>query len=102
LVEVSSGSGDVYCWGLNDSAQLGQGYTNEMRIEDPPPATVTPLRVKAISRVTALFASEHSTCALTVSGRVACWGLYGGAGRLGVGTPEHYIKLPALMKQLCA
>jgi hypothetical protein len=65
-----------------------------------PPATVTPLRVKAISRVTALFAFEHSTCAVTVSGRVACWGL--NMGHRGVGTLEHSITLPAVMKPLCA
>jgi alpha-tubulin suppressor-like RCC1 family protein len=102
LVEVgSSGSGDVYCWGLNEYGELGQGYRNDTGSPEPP-AIVTPLRVKGLSNVTRVFGSgSKSTCALTVSQRVVCWG-NNYAGHLGIGTPEHNIRLPVVMDRLCA
>jgi alpha-tubulin suppressor-like RCC1 family protein len=75
LVEVATGSGDVYCWGYNANAQLGQGYANTtINSWNYDNGVMPPMRVKALSKVTALFASGNSVCALTVSQRVVCWG----------------------------
>jgi alpha-tubulin suppressor-like RCC1 family protein len=100
VVEVAAGSGDVYCWGLNYYGQLGQGYQNDTS-PNPDDGVMPPLRVKGISKVTALFAGHDSTCALTVSQRVVCWGR-NTIGKFGAGTDVDTVTLPVVMKGLCA
>lgn len=71
-------SSEVWCWGMNDSAQLGLGLASE---------DSWPLFVRAASRVVRaddstepflgaleIAAGEQHTCALTASGGVKCWG----------------------------
>ena len=63
---VLTTNGGVSCWGRNDYGQLGDG-TQINRL--------TPVRVYGIeSGIVALAAGESSTCALTSSGGVKCWG----------------------------
>ncbi|HEY6476408.1 MAG TPA: hypothetical protein VI456_07475, partial [Polyangia bacterium] len=89
-------SGQVKCWGANDTAQLGSGST-------VPTPVYTPVAVAGVSNVTALAAGfDDHVCVLeSVSGgsSVACWGLDVN-GELGIGsmssTPKPPTVLPAL------
>ncbi len=57
----------LWCWGDNGSGQLGRGRTG--------PADSTPQLAVALSEtVTQVAAASLSTCALTDSGKVFCWG----------------------------
>jgi len=72
---VSTGWGEVKCWGSNDSGQLGDGTTTDRWI----PVT------SSISDVTAIATGESHTCVLTSSSEVKCWG-NNMKGQLGDGT----------------
>jgi len=81
-------AGQVSCWGSNVDGELGNG-TNSGPLGcspggnfcDPTPVSVTGLA----SKVTAIAAGSHHTCALTSAGGVACWG-NNADGELGNGT----------------
>ncbi len=70
-------SGELHCWGSNQSGELGDGttlrrdqiYPNAlgMSARDPTPVA-TDLRFAAVSTTTS------STCALDVTGKAWCWG----------------------------
>jgi alpha-tubulin suppressor-like RCC1 family protein len=60
-------SGGVRCWGANETAQGGA--------RDPGLPATAPADVPGLDeRVVDLAAGRGHTCALTVSGRVRCWG----------------------------
>jgi len=78
-------SGDVKCWGANESGQLGLGDT-ATRGDDPgemgillPFVDLAPGRT-----VTAVAAGGRHTCALLDGGDVKCWGA-NESGQLGLG-----------------
>ena len=68
--------GTVACWGSNEDAQLGLGYSGG-RVNSP-------TAVPGLTNVVALEAGSSHTCALRANGMVACWGnnFY---GQLGLG-----------------
>jgi len=69
--------GDVWCWGANNSGQIGTGTTSD----DPvlgPQQVKTPVSVE-FTEVSA--GGDYHTCAVTTDGGVWCWG----AGGLFVG-----------------
>ena len=68
----------TYCWGNNDSGQLGDGSA-EIRTA-PVPVALPP----GVS-FTAVSAGSHHTCGLTAAGAIYCWGL-NDRGQLGDGT----------------
>lgn len=72
-------TGMVYCWGSNQSSQLGDGTTTEHLV---------PKEVSGLTGVVGLVAGESHTCALVQSGGVNCWG-NNTAGQLGDGTTTN-------------
>lgn len=68
--------GTVWAWGDNTSGQLGNGTTTD---------SLAPIRISALSNVTAISAHQRVNLALDASGRVWAWGR-GSRGSLGDGT----------------
>ncbi len=69
-------SGAVWCWGGNESGQLGDGTTT---------SRARPVRVQGATGATLLAVGGFHACAgLLDAGVVACWGK-GGSGELGDG-----------------
>jgi alpha-tubulin suppressor-like RCC1 family protein len=58
-------AGEAYCWGINQSGQLGDG-TRDSRAR--------PVRVNTTLRFTALALGAHHTCGITADGTAHCWG----------------------------
>ena len=73
--------GEVRCWGLNSSGQLGDGSENQA---DSPQAVTNldGLISDSTRQASALAAGDNHTCALTKDGKVRCWGL-NSSGQLG-------------------
>lgn len=78
-------SGQVKCWGLNNSGELGDGTS----IDHWTPVAVVGLP----SRITAIATGWSHTCALTSSGGIKCWGS-NTLGALGVGSPIENSLVP--------
>jgi hypothetical protein len=74
---VSAGGG-AYCWGRNESGQLGNGAKGEA------PA---PVPVRTEIPFTSLAAGIFHTCGLDPAGRPYCWGR-NDSGQLGDGTTD--------------
>lgn len=71
--------GRVLCFGRNGSGELGDGTTTN---------SSTPNPVPGLSDVERVFASGLSTCALTTSGEVFCWGVGLGPNPLQIAAAE--------------
>lgn len=67
--------GAVWCWGINDASQLGDGTTVD---------AAAPVRVKDLPAAKAVVTGASHSCALLVDGQVMCWG-HGAEGQLGTG-----------------
>lgn len=70
-------SGQVYCWGRNESGQLGDGTTTE---RNEPALT-------SVSDAQVVSAGGAHTCAIRGGGDILCWGA-GMAGQLGTGVED--------------
>ena len=70
------GSGAAYCWGLNQSGQLGNG-SQGTNVD-----ALVPTAVSGGLVFTAIFTGFYHTCGLASDQTVYCWGsnLYGGLG----------------------
>jgi len=68
-------AGDLFCWGTNDSGQLGTGNTSPHDI---------PTRSASSATMVALDVGDDHACAVTSGGEVLCWG-HNDSGTLGTG-----------------
>jgi alpha-tubulin suppressor-like RCC1 family protein len=85
-------AGRVWCFGLNDSGQLGDGtYTDRG----------APVLVQGLTNVTAVAAGSYHTCALRTDQTLWCWGS-NYLGELGAGTADSQVPvqvdLPAVAR----
>jgi alpha-tubulin suppressor-like RCC1 family protein len=77
--------GGAWCWGRNDSGQVGDGVGTA---DEFPASGFTPRGVVGLSSpgmVTAVATGGKHACALTTAGGVRCWGL-DATGQVGDGT----------------
>jgi alpha-tubulin suppressor-like RCC1 family protein len=96
--------GQLWCWGGNQSGQLGDGTTAPSavpkKVEGPE---------SGWGAITELGLGQHQTCAVNSEGEAFCWGAdwYGGLGR-GlmsedlIKTPERAAALPAGVRRIAA
>ena len=70
------GSGAAYCWGLNESGEIGNG------LQGGNVDALVPTAVSGGLVFTAIFTGVYHSCALATDQTVYCWGsnLYGGLG----------------------
>lgn len=73
-----TGDGALYCWGANDSTQLGTGD----RVQRHYPTRIV---LPSGARTVDVSPGMAHTCAATATGGIACWGS-NAAGQLGNGT----------------
>lgn len=97
IVDVAAGerhtcalrdNGTVWCWGANDSGQLGIGSTSPQ----PTPASVPGLNAKGIG------VGGDSSCGISVNGTALCWG-NNSDGQLGNGNNVN-TNAPVLVSSL--
>lgn len=82
---ITSPEGHLYCWGLNDQGQVGDGSTN-------PQGQPRPTRVAMLEGVKSVSLGADHTCAILVDDSVSCWG--GNLdGQLGLGVAGDAMSL---------
>ncbi len=83
-----SKSGAAYCWGLNDTGQVGDGTTGNIR--------KIPTLVSGGMSFVAIAPGYKHTCALTAGGAAWCWGA-NEVGQLGGGDSSGSRLAPSLV-----
>ena len=86
---ATSVTGAVYCWGLNNAGQAGDG-TKQFALE---PVQVANLPAPAAE----VKVMPYSTCAILTTGKVYCWGS-NSYGQLGAGLPRGTVLQPVEVK----
>ena len=72
-------NGEVWCWGTNNSGQLGDGTTTNRS---------NPVKVQGLTGARSVALGHAHTCAVLMSGAVKCWG-NNIDGQLGDGTTNQ-------------
>jgi len=74
-------NGKVYCWGLDDTGQIGNGSASETPVTKP-------AEVGGVQGATGISVGEDDACALLSTGHVDCWGS-NGDGQVGNDNDEE-------------
>jgi alpha-tubulin suppressor-like RCC1 family protein len=98
---VLTASGNVYCWGADDAAQLGAASVAGPCPWDGGTCTGVPVQVSLPPHVRLVSAGGNSTCALDSQGHAYCWG-FNGDGQLGVGNSGTYTSPQELLDPVTA
>jgi len=86
-------AGGMKCWGYNGWGQIGSAASG---------VQTTPVNVPGYtSGIAAISEAHHSTCALTTTGAVRCWG-WGGYGGLGSGISSGVTAITSGYAHSCA
>jgi alpha-tubulin suppressor-like RCC1 family protein len=56
---------DLWCWGSNQNAQLGDGSTKRSAV---------PMKLDTLKQVSAIASHANSSCAIHSGGNLSCWG----------------------------
>jgi alpha-tubulin suppressor-like RCC1 family protein len=87
-------TGAAYCWGHNDTGQLGDGTTTIRSTFWPVAGGHTFTQLSAHGWYPSLGHTAGHACALTPSGAAYCWG-HNGSGQLGDGTTvDRHVPTP--------
>jgi alpha-tubulin suppressor-like RCC1 family protein len=80
-------TGNVFCWGLNGSGELGNGVTTASGV--PVEVVAGAEGAGALANVSSIALGNHHACAIASGGAVYCWGdnTYGQLGVDPTGTP---------------
>lgn len=82
-------TGEVHCWGLNASGQLGLGHGEDIGDDERPGPEASLVRLgEACPSAVALAAGGDVTCAVLEGGELQCWG-DNAYGQLGLGHTER-------------
>lgn len=73
---AATANGDVYCWGIGDNGENGDGTTGN---------NLTAKKIPTINGAIMVKTAMDYACALFPAGNMKCWG-YNGEGHLGDGT----------------
>ncbi len=84
-----TGTGKVFCWGANNSGQLGNGTSGSL--SSIAVDVLNSTGQSALTGVVAVSAGLDDNCAITEPGAVLCWGA-NEAGQLGNGTTVNSTK----------
>jgi len=79
---ATTSGGQLWCWGLNNKGQLGDGTTD---------VRTTPVRIGTGTTWAQVSAGWFHTCAVRSTGTAACWG-ENSAGQLGDGTHVQRVR----------
>ena len=95
---IVGASRQVWCWGRNDSGQIGEAG-------EPGSNALSPIVVASLgTNVSSVEAGGYHSCALLPSGEVRCWGRndHGQLGRLGADAenPTAVATLPATIESI--
>ena len=100
-----NGQGQTFCWGLNDKRQTGL-ESDDQRCPSNTPCVRQATRLEHLPPMVDVAAGRAHTCALTLAGRVMCWGdnTRGqlGSGSVGPVRPggADYSRLPVTVGRL--